>query len=190
MAAPNIMILAGSIRGGSLSAKLAAAADAQFRKLDCHAERIFLADFEMPIYNGDLEAASGIPDGVERLAKEFLRFQGFFIVTPEYNQSLPPLLKNSIDWLSRIRGDLQAAYRGKAFAIASISPGQFGGTRAIIDLRRVLVSAFNAIVIPDQISLPAANAAFSPTGQLLQEAKQLQLQEVCSKLVRISGLKM
>ena len=101
MASPKILVFAGSIRTGALSGKLAALAAKELALADADVTRISLADYPLPIYNGDLEKEKGIPENAVKLARLIAAQQGVFIATPEYNNSLPPLLKNTIDWVSR-----------------------------------------------------------------------------------------
>ena len=100
--------------------------------------KISLADYPLPIYNGDLEAEKGIPENATKLARLIAAQQGVFIATPEYNHSLPPLLNNTIAWVSRIRaGASGIPYRHKVYGIGVDLGRSVGGARALIDLRRV-----------------------------------------------------
>lgn len=182
----GILVFAGSARNGAFSGQLAAAAANELRAMGCAAENLSLADYPMPIYDADMQTSVGIPESTRMLAGKFAEHQGVLIVTPEYNQSLPPLLKNAIDWLSRLRGDDAKAMRDKPYAVLSSSSGQFGGARALIDLRKVLVGAFGALVIPEQMSLPNGENAFAAAGGLAKESQQAQLRAVCAGLVALS----
>src|SRR6516162_5877098 len=99
MAGPKILIIPGSLRSGSHNVKLAAAAAYEFAQAGVEVTRISLADFPLPIYDGDLQARSGVPKNAVNLKRMIGAHQGVLIVTPEYNASLPPLLKNAIDWV-------------------------------------------------------------------------------------------
>jgi NAD(P)H-dependent FMN reductase len=99
----KILVTAGSIRTGSFNARLAAAATKELSLLDAEVTRISLADYPMPIYDGDLEAKSGQPENALKLKRHFMTHQGIFIASPEYNASVTPLLKNTLDWISRVR---------------------------------------------------------------------------------------
>ena len=83
---------------------------------------------EIPLYDGDLEASGGIPDPVQRLKESIAKSDGLLIVTPEYNNTMPGVLKNTIDWLSRPPADVQRVFAGRPVAFAGATPGQ-GGTR-------------------------------------------------------------
>jgi chromate reductase, NAD(P)H dehydrogenase (quinone) len=132
--------------------------------------RISLADFPMPIYDGDLQAKSGIPKTAINLKRMMSSHHGILIVTPEYNASIPSLLKNAIDWVSRVQDPHEArgqVFRDRAFAIASASGGRLGGSRALMALRLIL-TACRAHVIPNQLSLPFATDAYDDMDRLKQ----------------------
>lgn len=98
MSAPKILVIPGSLRAGSLNARLAAVAAEELVRADVEVTRISLADFPLPIYDADLQAESGVPASAISLKQMIEAHHGILIVTPEYNVSLPPLLKNAIDW--------------------------------------------------------------------------------------------
>ena len=124
MASPKILVFAGSIRTGALSGKLAALAAKELALADADVTQISLADYPLPIYNGDLEKEKGVPENAKKLARLIAAQQGVFIATPEYNNSLPPLLKNTIDWVSRIKPAPNGIpYRNKVYGIGSTSDG-------------------------------------------------------------------
>jgi NAD(P)H-dependent FMN reductase len=138
MPTPKILVIPGSLRTGSLNAKLAAAAVDELVRADAEVTRISLGDFPLPIYDGDLEASSGVPKHALNLKRMIASHHGVLIVTPEYNSSLPPLVKNTIDWVSRVTDGQEArghVFRGRAFAIAAASNGRLGGTRCLEALR-------------------------------------------------------
>ena len=187
MAPPKILVFAGSTRTGALSGKLAALAAKELALADADVTRISLADFPLPIYNGDLEHEKGIPENAMKLAKLIATQQGVFIATPEYNNSLPPLLKNAIDWVSRIKaGPNGIPYRNKVYGIGSTSDGLVGGARALIDLRRVVLTAVGAILIPEKIEISRAQEAFDESGELIAEPPRNLLKSLCRHLVDLS----
>ena len=99
------------------SAKLAALAAKELALIaDAEVTQISLADYPLPIYDGDLEAEKGVPENATKLARLIVAHQGVFIATPEYNHSLPPLLKNTIDWVSRVKHTGTMPYRHKVYA--------------------------------------------------------------------------
>lgn len=183
---PRILVFAGSTRAGSLNAKLAALAVKAIAARDAEPTWISLADYAMPIYDGDLEAASGVPDGARRLRDQMIAHHGIFIATPEYNQSVPPLLKNAIDWVSRVRpenANAPSPFKGRVFAIGSASPGHFAGVRSALHLRQILELPLGATVIPDQISIPSASSAFAGDGGFADDKQARRLDEVVKRLV-------
>jgi len=188
MASPKILVFAGSTRTGALSGKLAALAAKELAIADADVTRISLADYPLPIYNGDLEAEKGIPENAVKLARLIAAQQGVFIATPEYNNSLPPLLKNAIDWVSRNKssGPNGIPFRNKVYGIGSTSDGLVGGARALIDLRRVVLTAVGAILIPEKIEISRAQDAFDDAGELTAEAPAKLLKSLCRHLVDLS----
>jgi NAD(P)H-dependent FMN reductase len=187
MALPKILVFAGSIRSGALSAKLAALAAKEIALADGDVTQISLADYPLPIYDGDLEASKGVPENVQKLGRLFAASHGIFIATPEYNHSLPPLLKNTLDWVSRVRASSGVHVRGKVYAIGSTSDGPFGGARALLDLRKVLVTGLGAIVISERIEVPRAQDAFNEAGELIPEAAAKLMKTVARRLVEVAG---
>ena len=124
---PKILVLPGSTRTGSHNVKLAALAAKELTLLDVDVTRISLADYPLPIYDADLDVRAGQPANALKLKQMIMAHQGVFIASPEYSASVTPLLKNAIDWVSRVRerGDpTYAAFKGRVFAIASASPGR------------------------------------------------------------------
>lgn len=182
----SILAFAGSVRTGALSAKLAAAAAKEIALLDTEVTTISLADYPLPIYDGDFEEDKGIPENATRLAKLIVAHQGVFIATPEYNHSLPPLLKNTLDWISRNRHTGTLPYRHKVYAMGATSDGRFGGARAIIDLRKVIVASLGGIVIPSRVEVPMAQHAFDESGELIEEINRTMLKTVCRQLVEFA----
>jgi NAD(P)H-dependent FMN reductase len=110
-------------------------------------------------------------------------------VSPEYNASVPPLLKNAIDWISSTAGGGDAAlasFRKRAFALASASPGKFGGARGLMALRQVLELGCGALVIPQQLSVALAHEAFDDNDHLIDERNQAQLRAMVRDLIDIA----
>src|SRR5690349_4598944 len=101
--APRVLVLGGSLRTGSHSAALAALAVQVLARRDVDVTRLSLADYPLPLYDADLEAEAGVPEAGRRLHAQLSGHAGVFVATPEYNASVPPLLKNAIDWVSRVR---------------------------------------------------------------------------------------
>src|SRR5712672_1483691 len=134
MSALKILVIPGSLRTGSLNAKLAAAAAQELVRAGAEVTRISLGDFPLPIYDGDLQTRSGVPKNAVNLKRMIGAHHGVLFVTPEYNSSVPPLLKNTIDWITRVQDTQEfrgQVFRERPFAIAAASEGRLGGTRAL-----------------------------------------------------------
>ena len=186
MAAPKILVLAGSIRTGSFNARLAALAAKELALAEADVTLISLADFPMPLYDGDLEAASGPPENAYKLKRLMCLQQGVFIASPEYNASITPLLKNTLDWISRVRerGDPPlAAYKHRVFALGAASRGRYGGMRSLMALRHVLELGCGALVIPEQLAVREAASAFDEMDNLKDERTAGVLQAVVNRLI-------
>ena len=185
MAAPKILIIPGSLRTGSRNAKLAAAAADAFVQAGVDVTRISLGDFALPIYDGDLQARSGVPKNAVNLKQMMAAHHGVLLVTPEYNSSVPALVKNSIDWVSRVQEPNETrgqVFRQRAFAIASASEGRLGGTRALAALRLIL-SACHATVIPNQLALSFADDAYDDMDRLRHAADIEAMRALVRQLV-------
>ena len=187
----KLLFLAGSAREGSLNKRLARlGADI------AHANGIVatfadLGDYPMPIYDGDLETKSGVPENARKLKALMLVHDGIFIAAPEYNASITPLLKNTLDWVSRNRDDGEPplhVYKSRVFAIGSASPGAFGGMRGLIALRQTLEMGLGALVLPDQISVSKAGEAFDDHGHLKDKALMEMYKGVIQRLARTATI--
>jgi chromate reductase, NAD(P)H dehydrogenase (quinone) len=189
MAAPKILVFAGSSRTGSFNARLAALAAKELALAEADVTLISLADYPMPLYDGDAEAASGPPESAFKLKRLMGLQQGVFIASPEYNASITPLLKNTLDWLSRVREGREpplAAYKGRAFALGAASNGTYGGMRSLIALRQVLELGCGALVIPEQIVVREAAGAFDEMDNLKDERAAGVLRAVVHRLIDIA----
>ena len=179
----RVLAFAGSARVESLNRKLigAAADAAEAAGVDC--TLIELADYPLPLYNGDLEAAEGVPANALELRKLFKAHQGLLIAAPEYNSAVTPLLKNTIDWVSRaVDGEPGALpYRGKIAALLSASPGALGGLRGLAALRPILTT-LGTLVIPQQFALGRAGAVFDDNGQLPPGPERERVESVVAAL--------
>lgn len=190
---PKILVMAGSIRTGSFNARLAALAVKEFTLADADVTQISLADYPMPIYDGDLELKSGQPKNAVKLKRMFTSHHGVFIVSPEYNASVTPLLKNAIDWVSRVRekgeGPL-AAYHGRAFGISGASPGPYGATRSLLALRQILAVGCGALVIPEQVAVTLADKAFNDDDTLAEPRVASSLRNTVQRLIEVARMMM
>jgi chromate reductase, NAD(P)H dehydrogenase (quinone) len=169
----KILAFSGSARKDSYNQKLAAIAASGAEKAGATVTLINLADFPMPIFNQDLENATGIPDEARAFKRLLIEHDGFLIASPEYNSAFSPLLKNAIDWASRREANEAPllAYQGKLAVIMSASPGVLGGLRGLMFLRIVL-SNIGVTVLANQQAIAGAAQAFNAEGALID--KQLQ----------------
>lgn len=159
----SILAFSGSSRRGSYNKRLLDLAVHAGRALDGQISILDLRDLELPIYDGD-DRFDGIPDSVLTLRRLVAAHDGFLIVSPEYNGSLPPILKNALDWCSRtVPGTMaEAPFRGKVATIMSASPVLQGGACCLDHLRLVL-SRMGMLVLPEELCLSDATSAFSAT---------------------------
>ncbi len=188
MAVLKILVIPGSLRSGSHNAKLAMAAAYEFAQAGVDVTRISLADYPLPIYNGDLQARSGVPKNAVNLKRMMGAHHGVLIVTPEYNSSVPPLVKNTIDWITRVQDPQESrgqVFRERPFAIAAASEGRLGGTRALAALRLIL-SACHATVTPNQLALSFADQAYDDMDRLKKEADIEAMQALVRQLIEVS----
>lgn len=167
---PKILVMSGSLRTGSHNARLAALAAKELTLLDADVTRISLQDYPLPLYDADLDARSGQPANAVKLKQMIAAHHGIFIASPEYSASVTPLLKNAIDWMSRVRerGDpTYAAFKGRVFAIGSASPERAGGLRSLMALRQILELGCGALVVPEQVAIPQADSAFDSMDNIV-----------------------
>jgi chromate reductase len=179
----RILVFGGSIRTGSWSAKLAGLAAKELTRLDADVSLISLADYPMPIYDGDLEAQKGVPESAKKLRAMMNAHGGVYIATPEYNASVPPLLKNTIDWVSREGAGGEDPYKRCTFALGATSNGRFGGYRALMALRQVLELGLAATVLPNQVALSHVGQAFDDAGNLKDEMVAKLLRNSLTRLI-------
>lgn len=183
----KLLFFAGSARRGSHNRKLAQLAAHIAEANGIAATFADLGDYPMPIYDRDAEVGNGVPENARKLKALMEVHGGIFIAAPEYNASITPLLKNTLDWVSRIRHEGEPpfeVFKTRVFAIASASPGRFGGIRGLITLRQVLAVGLQALVLPEQVSVPKAADAFDERGHLKDKAQQELVKTVVGKLAR------
>ena len=188
MSALKILVIPGSLRTGSLNARLAAAAAYQFAQTGVEVTRVSLADFPLPIYDGDLQTKSGVPKNAINLKRMIGAHHGVLIVTPEYNSSVPPLVKNTIDWVSRVQDAHEVrgqVFRERPVGIAAASEGRLGGTRSLAALRLIL-TACRALVVPNQLALSFASEAYNDMDRLKHPADVEALGALVRQLIDVS----
>jgi chromate reductase len=188
MPALKILVIPGSLRTGSLNARLAAVAAHAIAQVGAEVTRISLSDFPLPIYDGDLQARSGVPKNAVNLKRMIGANHGVLIVTPEHNSSVPALVKNTIDWVSRVQDPHETrgqVFRDRAFAIAAASAGRLGGTRALSALRLIL-TACHATVVPNQLALSFADEAYDDMERLKHPADIEAMGAMLRQLIEFS----
>lgn len=176
----KILAFAGSLRTDSWNKKLVKLAAAAAQKAGAEVTLVNLKDYPMPIYDGDIETANGLPDNAKKFKKLMIESDGFLISAPEYNSSITGVLKNTLDWASRVETKEEpplVAFKGKVVALMSASPGALGGLRGLVTVRSILGN-IGVIVLPDQVAVGKAPEAFNPDGTL----KDAKLQNSISKL--------
>ncbi|MFS0758197.1 NAD(P)H-dependent oxidoreductase [Noviherbaspirillum sp. 1P10PC] len=190
---PKILAFAGSARKASLNKRLVRVAAEGARRAGAEVTEIDLRDFPVPIYDGDLETEQGLPPKARELRQLMLEHQGFLIASPEYNGSIPALLKNLIDWTSRaVDGqDGLAPYRNKVAVLMSASPGSYGGLRGLVHVRAILGN-IGVIVLPEQLAVGKAHEAFSLDGSMqnpkMQQSVETLGRTLATTLARLHGI--
>ncbi len=184
---PKLLAFAGSVRRDSFNARLARLAAREARAAGAEAVVVDLADFDLPLYNGDLEADEGLPAGALELKALFLSCHGFLIASPEYNGSISPLLKNAIDWVSRpVSGQPSLVwFTGKVAGLLAASPGPLGGLRGLVHVRQIL-SGIGVIVAPAQYAVGRAGSAFDADGTLAEDPHGAAVRRVVRETVRLA----
>lgn len=183
----NILIFAGSTRQESYNRKLAKAAAAIAEQQGAQATLLELSDFDIPLYNADLEAR-GTPADVIRLKQAMHSHAAWIICSPEYNGSYPALLKNAIDWASSpVKGDAlwsdgTLPFRNKVVGMASASPGGMGGLRAQSHLAPLLLN-LQCWVAPRSHAVAHAADAFDMQNQLQRSQDQQAMQALVEQVL-------
>ncbi len=189
---PTVRILAmpGSARRASHNRRLLRVMIAGAEQAGAEVSVFEPNDHPMPLYHGDLEETEGLPPAAARLQGLFAAHDGFLLATPEYNGFFPPLVKNTLDWLSRPLPDGSGRpgtihVRGKPAGIASASPGALGGIRALQHTRQYL-SNLGFLLAPEQIGIPHADKAFDAAGALTDERLRKAAEGVGAAVVRLA----
>lgn len=186
--AVRVLVFAGSARRESLNKKLARVAAREAKAAGADTTFIDLDDFPMPVYHGDLEAEQGMPENGMKLRELFISHQALIVVSPENNQSITSLLKNTIDWLSRDIGDGKGAnnglapFRGKVAALMAASPGPYGGVRHLPHVRQSL-GGLGVLVLGTQMALIRAHEAFDESGQLKEPRIAQSVKRLVEELI-------
>ena len=187
---PKILVFAGSLRIGAFSISTADAAMKELALQGADVSRISLGDYPLPIMDQNLENERGVPENALKLARQIAAHDGILIASPEYNASIPPLLKNALDWVSRVRRDGGRPFKpfdGKVAALCSSSNGNFAGARALYHLRAVLMHCHVEVITP-QCSVSKASEAFDDDGQFKDEALRHRMEVVCRTLIERAAM--
>lgn len=158
----RVLVFGASLREGSLNARLAALAAEVAERSGAIVDRARMAEFDCPSYDGDAEREGGIPAGAEELRRRLLAADAFIVSSPEYNASMPGVLKNAIDWVSRYRPQPWTRKHG---LLMSASPSMSGGNRGLWSLR-IPLEHLGADVYPDMFSLARAHEMFDASGNI------------------------
>jgi NAD(P)H-dependent FMN reductase len=189
MSQPKIVAFAGSTRTASFNKKLVALAAEAARAAGAEVTVVDLRDLALPLFDEDLETASGLPEGAKKFKALLRASDGFLIASPEYNSSITAALKNALDWASRAETDDEpplVAYKGKVAALCSASPGALGGLRGLVTLRSILGN-IGVFVLPDQVCISTAHEAFDEAGKLKDDRKAKQVAKLAKTLVEMLG---
>jgi NAD(P)H-dependent FMN reductase len=182
---PKILAFAGSTRTGSFNKKLVKIAAAGAIEAGADVTIIDLRDFQMPLYDEDLEKQEGLSTSVRTLKDLMLAHQGLLISSPEYNSSVSGVLKNTIDWVSRqSEGEIPlACFKDKVVGLMSASPGGLGGLRGLVHVRAILEN-IGALVIPNQMAISKAHEAFNLDGTMKDEKQGERIKKIGSDVAK------
>lgn len=183
----RLLLVPGSTRTEAFSKRLARAASALAADVGAEATCIDLRDFAMPLYDGDLETRAGVPEAAARLRGLVKAHDALVFVSPEYNASLPAVLKNTLDWLSRPYAPEPgvSVFRDKVAGLLSSSPGALGGMRGLVHLRQILMN-LGMLVVTEQFALGGAADAFAADGGLADEKHRAAVSKVLRRVVHVA----
>ncbi len=169
----NVLVFAASKRGNSLNKKLASLAARVAEDLEANVDLASMDEFDVPLYDGDLESDAGIPDGARELRRRLLDSDAFILASPEYNGSVPGTIKNLVDWTSRFRPQPFDEHHG---LLMSASPSMAGGNRGLWALR-VPLEHLGARIFPDMFSLAKAHENFDEDGTIANPGLQERFED-------------
>ncbi len=171
----NLLAISGSLRSASLNTKLIHEAIRVFGPADAT-----FADLRLPLYDGDLEEAEGLPEAVQLLQQQMQSADAIVISTPEYNSNISGVLKNALDWVSR--GGGMTSLKDKPLAIMSAAAGRTGGARAQFSLRHCLTPFQPCILQGPEVQIASAGKEFDDTGRITNQRYETALSELMQKL--------
>ncbi len=177
----RVLVFGAAMRAGSTNARLASLVAGLIAETGATVDLAAMRDFDMPLYDGDLEAATGIPDGALALHGRVELADAVVISSPEYNASVPGVLKNAIDWVSRVQPQ---PFKTKHALLLSASPSLIGGNRGLWALR-VPLEHLGTRVYPDMFSLARAHEGFTDDGLLADARLQQRLAETVGAFLQL-----
>jgi chromate reductase len=175
----KFIVFAGALRVDSCNKKFAREALRLTQEAGENGEFIDLRDYPMPVYDGDIETTNGIPEATKQLGKKILAADAIIISTPEYNGSIPGILKNTVDWLSR---DKPMALGNKSLLLLAASPGALGGVRSLWHSRQPF-EVLGMHVFPNMMGLSDAYNAFDAQGKLKDEKTKQRLYDIIGQFI-------
>lgn len=186
MPPPRILAFAGSVRQASFNRRLLPAAIEGARGEGAEVEHVELADYPLPLFDQDREGREGLPENARRVKALMKGCRGLLLACPEYNSSITPLLKNTLDWASRQDGAESGSvpYRGKVVGLVSASAGRWGGMRGLRHVREILTT-LGCIVLPEQYCLSGADQAFDAEGRILDDKVRKAAAAVGARLAMV-----
>ncbi|HEU5048454.1 MAG TPA: NAD(P)H-dependent oxidoreductase [Rickettsiales bacterium] len=175
----KLLCFAGALRKDSYNKKFVREAMRFAREAGAETEFVDLKDYPMPPYDGDIESTTGIPETTSALAKRIAAADALIISTPEYNGSIPGILKNVVDWLSR---EKPVSLTNKPLLLLAASPGALGGVRSLWHTR-VPFEVLGVHVFPNMMGLQNASTAFDEQGKLKEEKPTQQLKKLVEQFI-------
>jgi NAD(P)H-dependent FMN reductase len=183
MSPVKLLTLSGSTRTGSFNTKLATVMTGLAEELGAEVTQIDLGDYPAPLFDPDWAAENQVPQSIVDLAALMQVQDAVFIAAPEYNSGVTPLLKNTMDWLSRLNPH---PIKAPLFSLGAASPGALGGSRGLVSLRITLVG-LGAIVMPEQLTVGGAGSAFNEDGSFAVERSEGFARAQLERLIEVAG---
>ncbi|MER5300219.1 MULTISPECIES: NADPH-dependent FMN reductase [Streptomyces] len=177
----KVLVFGASLRADSLNGRLAALVARLVERAGATVDLAHMREFPMPVYDGDAETAEGLPPGALALRERLEACDAFVISAPEYNASVPGVLKNAVDWVSRVRPQ---PFKDKHALLVSASPSMVGGNRGLWALR-VPLEHLGTRVYPDMFSLAKAHEGFTENGDLSDTGLQDRLADAADSFLRL-----
>lgn len=177
----RVLVFGASMRADSLNGRLASLVARLVERAGATVDLAHMREFSMPVYDGDVESAEGLPPGALALHERLKACDAFVISAPEYNASVPGVLKNAVDWVSRVKPQ---PFKDKHALLVSASPSMVGGNRGLWALR-VPLEHLGTRVYPDMFSLAKAHEGFTESGDLADSGLQERLTDAAASFLRL-----